>query len=74
MHVEHPHSEPASLDSRLGHSVGDIVKLQIQENFTVMILNHAHHIGTAAGEKLLADLEDPDFSTQTTYPFFRRNP
>ena len=62
MHVEHLDTEPGRFDGRFRDRVGNVVKLEVEKNFSAQFLNLPHRLRSGVGEQLLADLEHTDFA------------
>jgi hypothetical protein len=57
MDVEHLDTEARRLDGRLGHGVGNIVKLEVEKNFAPKFLDQTDGLWAGVRKELLADLE-----------------
>jgi hypothetical protein len=64
MHVHHPHPEPSRRPAGLGHGMGDVVELQVEEHRIAQGHQFAHEIGAGGHEQFLAHLEPAEFRTQ----------
>jgi len=66
--VEHGDPEPDRPLGGLGHRVGDVVELEVEEHPPAEALDAADDLGPEVGEGLLADLVDPDVVAQALDP------
>src|ERR687892_533841 len=64
MDVEHFNAQTRGFDRGLGYSIGNVVKLEIEENFSAELLNQSHRLGPRIRKELLADLEHANFRNQ----------
>ena len=65
MDVEHPHAEPSSFDSSVSDGVGDVVKLEVEEDLRPRVCELADKCWSSRRKKLQADLK----SANATFEF-----